>query len=182
MYVTGVTDSFDLPVKRAFQPRFQSPPFQGDLPCPYDAFVTKIAANGKSLDYSTYLGGNAADVARGIDVDKDGNAYVTGSTGSTDFPRASAFQNTMRGRHCGPPPGEPCRQAFLTKFAPSGNSLVYSTYLGGKQHDDGYGVAVDDHGRAHVTGSTQSPDFPPVFETNRTPSMTMPFSAAFSMS
>src|SRR3954454_20207750 len=160
VYLTGVTDSFDLPVKAAFQHRFQSPPCQGDLPCPYDAFVTKIAANGKSLVYSTYLGGNAADVARGIDVDKDGSAYVAGSTGSTDFPRESAFQNTMRGRHCGPPPGEPCRQAFLTKLDPDGETVSYSTYLGGKEHDDAYGVAVDEGGRAHVTGSTQSPDFP----------------------
>jgi hypothetical protein len=160
VYVTGVTDSKNLPVKRPFQSTFQSLPCEGDLPCPYDAFVARIAANGRSLVYSTYLGGNSADIARGIDVDDDGNAYVTGSTGSTDFPRARAFQNSMRGRHCGPPPGVPCRQAFLSKLAPTGKSLVYSTYLGGMEHDDAYGVAVDKSKQAHVTGSTQSPDFP----------------------
>jgi hypothetical protein len=160
VYLTGVTDSFDLPVHNAFQSRFQSPPCQGDLPCPYDAFVTKLAANGQRIVYSTYLGGDATDIARGIDVDKDGSAYVAGSTGSTNFPRVSAFQSSMRGEHCGPPPGEPCRQAFLTKLTPDGSDAAYSTYLGGKEHDDAYGVAVDESRRAHVTGATQSPDFP----------------------
>jgi hypothetical protein len=160
VYVTGVTDSFDLPVRSAFQGTFQSPPCKGDLPCPYDAFVAKIAPAGDRLVYSTYLGGNAGDIARGIDVDADGSAYVAGSTGSPDFPMVNPFQATMLGKHCGPPPGEPCRQAFLTKLSPSGSSASYSTYLGGREHDDAYGVAVDRDRQAHVTGSTQSPDFP----------------------
>jgi Beta-propeller repeat len=160
VYVAGVTDSPDLPVRGAFQPRFQSPPCEGDVPCPSDAFVTKLAPTGDRVVYSTYLGGHAADLARGIDVDSDGNAYVAGSTGSTDFPKVRAFQNTMRGEACGPPPGEPCRQAFLTKLRPSGATAEYSTYLGGREHDDAFGVAVDRQNRAHVTGSTQSRDFP----------------------
>lgn len=160
VYVTGLTDSPDLPVRNAFQPRFQSPPCQGDLPCPYDAFVTKLAPSGNRIVYSTYLGGHGGDVARGIDVDDDHNAYITGSTQSRDFPKVRAFQNTMRGEACGPPPGEPCRQAFLTKLNPSGATAAYSTYLGGREHDDAYGVAVDRRHRAHVTGATQSPDFP----------------------
>lgn len=159
VYLTGVTDSFDLPVRRAFQVRFQSR-CPGDLPCPYDAFVTKLSPSGRRIIYSTYLGGEASDIARGIDVDADGSAYVAGSTGSTDFPRVRAFQNTMRGEHCGPPPGEPCRQAFLTKLRPSGRTASYSTYLGGQEHDDAYGVAVDRSKQAHVTGATQSRDFP----------------------
>lgn len=160
VYVAGLTDSPDLPVRRAFQARFQSPPCQGDLPCPYDAFVTKLAPSGDRIVYSTYLGGNASDLARGIDVGADGSAYVAGSTGSPDFPRVRAFQNGMRGEACGPPPGEPCRQAFLTKLNPNGATAAYSTYLGGRQHDDAYGVAVDRQRRAHVTGATQSAVFP----------------------
>ena len=160
VYVAGLTDSPNLPVRNAFQPRFQSPPCQGDLPCPYDAFVTKLAPTGNRILYSTYLGGHGGDLARGIDVDDDHNAYITGSTQSPDFPKVRAFQNTMRGEACGPPPGEPCRQAFLTKLTPSGSTAAYSTYLGGREHDDAYGVAVDRHHRAHVTGATQSPDFP----------------------
>jgi hypothetical protein len=160
VYVAGLTDSRDLPTRHPFQASFQSLPCQGDVPCPYDAFVTKLAATGDRILYSTYLGGNAADLARGIDVDRDGNAYVAGSTGSPDFPKVRAFQNTMRGEACGPPPGEPCRQAFLTKLEPGGAKAAYSTYLGGREHDDAFGVAVDRQDRAHVTGSTQSPDFP----------------------
>ena len=160
VYVAGLTDSPNLPVRNAFQPRFQSPPCEGDLPCPYDAFVTKLAPTGNRIVYSTYLGGHGGDLARGIDVDDDHNAYITGSTQSADFPRVRAFQNTMRGEACGPPPGEPCRQAFLTKLNPTGATAAYSTYLGGREHDDAYGVAVDRHHHAHVTGATQSPDFP----------------------
>ena len=160
VYVAGLTDSRDLPVRNAFQARFQSPPCQGDLPCPYDAFVAKLAPDGDRVLYSTYLGGEGGDLARGIDVDDDGNAYVAGSTQSPDFPKVRAFQNTMRGEACGPPPGEPCRQAFLTKLNPSGATAAYSTYLGGREHDDAYGVAVDRQHQAHVTGATQSPDFP----------------------
>jgi hypothetical protein len=77
VYVAGLTDSPDLPVRHAFQAKFQSPPCEGDVPCPYDAFVTKLAPTGDRVVYSTYLGGNAADLARGIDVDSDGNAYVS---------------------------------------------------------------------------------------------------------
>ena len=142
------------------RPRFRSPPCQGDLPCPYDAFVTKLAPDGDGSLYSTYLGGDGGDIARGIDVDEDGNAYVAGSTRSPDFPTVRAFQNTMRGEACGPPPGEPCRQAFLTKLNPSGATAEYSTYLGGREHDDAYGVAVDRQHRAHVTGATQSAGLP----------------------
>ncbi|HZI37051.1 MAG TPA: SBBP repeat-containing protein, partial [Acidimicrobiia bacterium] len=160
VYVAGLTDSPDLPVRQAFQGSFQSPPCEGDLPCSYDAFVAKFAPSGDRLVYSTYLGGAASDLARGIDVDADGSAYVAGSTQSTDFPTVRAFQSTMRGRACGPPPGEPCRQAFLTKLNPSGSSAAFSTYLGGQEHDDAFGVAISRRGRAHVTGATQSPDFP----------------------
>jgi hypothetical protein len=161
VYLTGVTDSFDLPVRSAFQRTFHpNQACKGDLPCPYDAFVAKIAPGGDRLVYSTYLGGTAGDIARGIDVDRDGSAYVAGSTGSPDFPKVNPFQATMLGKHCGPPPGEPCRQAFLTKLNPSGSSASYSTYLGGQEHDDAYGVAVDSDRQAYVTGSTQSRDFP----------------------
>jgi hypothetical protein len=160
VYITGLTDSLDLPVANALQRRFGSLPCKGDLPCPYDAFVTKLSANGARIAYSTYLGGDDSDVARAIALDNAGSAYVTGSTNSANFPTARAFQNTLRGRACGPPPGEPCRQAFLTKLTPRGSTAAYSTYLGGREHDDGFGVAVDARGRAHVTGSTQSSDFP----------------------
>ena len=158
VYIAGVTDSDDLPVRRPFQRRFQSD--CTELPCPYDAFVTKFSPGGDRIVYSTYLGGEGTDIARGLALDAAGNAYVAGSTGSSDFPTVRAFESTTRGEHCGPPPGEPCRQAFVTKLSSSGSSAVYSTYLGGRDHDDASGIALDGKRRAHITGSTASTDFP----------------------
>jgi len=100
--------------------------------------------------YSTYLGGSAEDIGYGIAVDNSGSAYVVGSTSSTNFPLHSPVQGTYGGR----------RDAFLTKFNPTGTALVYSTYLGGSGSDDGFGIAVDNSGNAYVAGITFSVDFP----------------------
>src|SRR5439155_8883792 len=103
------------------------------------------------LVYSTYLGGNSDDRGFGIAVDSAGNAYVTGSTPSTDFPTTpGAFQTagTVNGI------------AFVTKLNPTGSGLVYSTYLGGSSGDQAFGIAVDASGNAYVTGLTYSTDFP----------------------
>src|SRR5439155_14342362 len=88
----------------------------------------------------------------GIAVDASGSAYVTGFTYSTNLPTANPF----RGENAG------FSDAFVTKFAPAGNSLVYSTYLGGTSEDFGVGIALDASGSAYVTGSTPSTDFPTV--------------------
>jgi hypothetical protein len=101
------------------------------------------------LSYSSYLGGSRVEEGWGIAVDSFGNAYVTGRTQSTDFP-------TVNSR----PPGNDSNDVFVTKINPSGSAMVYSTYLGGRQTDQGFGVAVDSTGHAYVTGFTHSPDFP----------------------
>jgi hypothetical protein len=91
------------------------------------------------------------DQAFGIAVDATGNAYVTGSTNSTDFSTTlGAFQTTYAGNH----------DAFVTKLNPTGSALVYSTHLGGSSVDQGSGIAVDATGNAYVTGLTSSIDFP----------------------
>jgi len=104
------------------------------------------------LSYSTYLGGSASDWGAGIAVDTAGNAYVTGSAPSPNFPTTTgAFQTTTNfflGR------------AFVTKLDATGSALVYSTYLGGRSADAGLGIAVDAAGNAYVTGATFSGDFP----------------------
>jgi hypothetical protein len=150
-YVTGWTDSIDFPTANAFQPTNGA---TGGIP---NAFVTKFSADGASLVYSTYLGGSgngrSGDVGGGIAVDATGNAYVTGSTYSTDFPTANALQPTKGG------PSN-TSNAFVTKFTADGASLAYSTYLGGSGGDGGSGIAVDATGNAYVTGGTSSTDFP----------------------
>ena len=88
------------------------------------------------LVYSTFLGGNQGDAGAGIAVDGTGSAYVTGTTSSTNFPTQSAYQATIAGTN----------NVFVTKLAPAGNALVYSTYLGGNGIDAGYGIAVEGTG------------------------------------
>ena len=144
-YVTGTTTSMDFPLVGAEQSFFTGSSA---------IFVSKLAADGSSLVYSTYLGGSGSDVstdqANSIAVDSNGGAYVVGETFSTNFPVKNALYPTLNG----------AQDAFVTKFSPSGNALVYSTYLGGSGYDEAYGVAVDAGGNAYVTGSTGSTDFP----------------------
>jgi hypothetical protein len=158
--ISGNTDSPDLPTVEPFQAEFGSPPCPGDLPCPLDVFVSRLTPDGSELEFSTYLGGDAGDTNAGVALGDDGTAFVIGTTRSTDFPTVDAFQEAVNGRSCGPPPGSPCPDAFVTALDGGGSSAVFSTLLGGTEPDAGGGVAVDAAGRAVVTGGTQSPDFP----------------------
>jgi uncharacterized repeat protein (TIGR01451 family) len=147
VYLTGRTSSMDFPVVNALLPSYRG----GD----YDAFVSKLSADGRTLLYSTYLGGAANDSGNGIAVDSAGNVYVTGGTRSdTDFPISpGAFQRFPNGQ----------LEAFVTKIDTTQQgaaSLIYSTFLGGTGIDRGTAIAVDSAGKAYVTGRTESPDFP----------------------
>ncbi|HEX8499540.1 MAG TPA: SBBP repeat-containing protein [Pyrinomonadaceae bacterium] len=143
VYVAGFTGSTNFPTANAFQAANGG--FQ-------DAFVTKLNPQGTALLYSTYFGGSAQEQARGLAVDPAGNVYLTGITGSTDFPTLNPVQSTK---------GAVNEDAFLTKINPTGTALVYSTYLGGGESSEfGQAVAVDSAGNAYVTGSTFSDDFP----------------------
>jgi hypothetical protein len=163
VYVTGNTDSHNFPTRRAVQSTLRSSPCENDesdLPCPYDAFLSKLTPDGRGLAYSTYLGGAGLEQSGGVAVDSAGSAYVTGTTRSVNFPIVGGLGRPLRVRSCGPPPGEPCLDAYVTKFAADGGHLVYSTFLGGTKNERGSGIAVDSAGSAIVTGSTSSPDFP----------------------
>jgi hypothetical protein len=146
-YVTGYTYSATFPTRNAFQAQGAGS---------YDGFVSAVNPQGTALLYSTYLGGTQQDFAEGIAVDTAGSAYVTGRTLSWDFPLADPFQPQMNS-------GE---DAFVTKLAPDGSSLVYSTFLGGgtvgSGSDEAYGIAVDAAGAAVITGRTDAPNFPVV--------------------
>jgi hypothetical protein len=117
----------------------------------FDTFVTKFTADGASLAYSTYLGGRGGDFGSGIAVDASGAAYAVGSTESSDFPTTSgAFDRSFGGFF----------DVFVTKLAPDGATLAYSTFIGGTSVDNGLGIAVDAAGAAYMTGDTGSTDFP----------------------
>jgi Beta-propeller repeat len=143
-YVTGFTTSPDFPTTgKAFQRRLR-----GDQ----DVFVTKLDRSGSALVWSTYLGGDAADAALGLDVDRHGNVVVTGDTSSGDFPTTpGAFQPAFAG-------GD--NDAFVTKLDAKGSRLLFSTYLGGTGFDRGFISFFDRAGNVHVEGDTGSSDFP----------------------
>src|SRR5438876_782482 len=150
-YVTGHTESRNFPTTTgAFQTGFGGGAMSSGQG---DAFVTKLNPAGSALVYSTYLGGSGPDDGKGIAVDAAGNAYVTGSTASSNFPTTIGAFQTIKGGS---------GNAFVTKLNPTGSALVYSTYLGGSGAigDYGAGIAVDASGNAYVTGGTSSSDFP----------------------
>ena len=146
-YITGTTQSTDLPVANALQPT------AGGL---MDVFVAKIAADG-SLAYATYLAGWHSDYASKIAVDTLGQAHVAGLTLSTNFPMVNAFQPTLGGGFS---------DVFVSVLNPAGNDLVFSTFLGGNgmENDNSQSVgpklAVTPDGTTYVAGSTMSTNFP----------------------
>ncbi len=117
----------------------------------FDAFVAKLNTTGTALLYSTYLGGSGDDYGFAIAVDASGNAFVTGSTTSSNFSTTrGAVQTTIGGN----------TDAFVAKLNAAGTALLYSTYLGGSGDDLGSGIALDALGNAFVIGSTTSSNFP----------------------
>ncbi|MCZ2114917.1 MAG: SBBP repeat-containing protein [Anaerolineae bacterium] len=117
-----------------------------------DAFVARLNPTGSALVYSTFLGGNDVDYAKTIALDAAGNAYAIGTTFSANFPTTSgAFR---------PGPLSGLSDVFVVKLGPAGNSLAYSTFLGGSNRDYGLGIAVDGAGSAYATGYTYSTNFP----------------------
>jgi hypothetical protein len=140
-YVMGTSSSADLPTTPgAFDTVFNGA---------FDMFVTKLNAAGSALAYSTFLGGADFESGGGLKVDAAGNAYISGSTGSADFPTTPGAFDTS-----------PAGDVFVTKLNPAGSALVYSTALGGSAGEGANAVNVDAAGNAWVTGNTSSADFP----------------------
>ncbi len=103
------------------------------------------------MGYATFIGGSAADLGTAIAVDNNGSAYITGRTGSTNFPTTAGVVDPTHGGG---------NDAFVAKFTPTGGGLVYATYLGGSLDDSGLSIAVDRQGNAYVSGSSASLNFP----------------------
>lgn len=142
-HVVGATLSTDFPTVNAVQ---SSAGGGGD------AVAFKLGATGNSLSYSTYHGGSDYEAGRAIGLDSSGNAYVAGATYSTDLPMAGAMQATNAGNG----------DAFVVKLSATGSARLYSTYFGGSDNDEAYGLAVDSSGNAYFAGNTASTDLPTV--------------------
>ncbi|MGE0529049.1 MAG: SBBP repeat-containing protein, partial [Bdellovibrionales bacterium] len=159
-YITGQTSSTNFPTTTGV--------YQAARAGSTDAFVLKISADGSAISYATYVGGgtsnsnnnNDVDIGRDIKVDSGGSAYVVGYTNSNSFPTTSgAFQTSRSGGS----------DAFLFKLSSDASALVYSTYIGGRSDERGFGVFVDGNGDAFITGDTGSSNFPTTggaFDTN----------------
>ncbi len=147
VYVAGGTTSTNFPMAGPLQQANGG--FQ-------DAFLTKLNSAGSAIVYSTYLGGSGGQAgtpeeSNAVAVDSSGNAYIAGTTNSTNFPvTAGAFQASFNA----------AQDAFAAKVSPAGNALVYSTYLGGSAFNWASGLAVSASGIAYVSGYTSSFDFP----------------------
>jgi hypothetical protein len=162
VYVAGETISASgLATAGAFQTNLA-----GVLSGHGDVMVARLKNASSERVYATYLGGWAYEAAYGLAVDAEGAAYVTGYTASTNFPILSAIQASIAG---GPIPGfsVPALDAFITKIAPSGSNLVFSTFYGGSGSgyfgsgdDIGLGVALDASNNVFVAGYTASTNFP----------------------
>jgi hypothetical protein len=160
-YLTGYAASRSFPLKNPLQGPVDTECLNSNAapePCP-DVFVSKLNPQGSDLVYSTYLGGKGGDTASAIAVDGQGNTFITGGTSSTDFPTTAGSLQPQA-----PAPGN-CRRfdggdAFIAKLNPAGNSLVYSTYVGGSCGETGRSIAVDAAGNATIAGGTTSTDFP----------------------
>ena len=145
-YIMGYTQSLNFPIQGGIQTTNGGGEF--------DAFVCKFNAAGSQLVYSTFLGGSGNENGAqygSITVDAVGNTYISGATNSSNYPTTvGAFQTNFHGISDG----------YITKLNPSGNQLVFSTYLGGNKFDFLGGIKVDANSNVYVVGSGYSPDMP----------------------
>jgi hypothetical protein len=143
VYLGGETSSNDFPTINALD---------DTLDGPSDAFIVKLNFN-TDIVFSTYIGGSGVDgVTWGIDVDSEGNVYLTGYTSSSNFPTVDAFDTEFNG----------IRDCFISKVSSTGDELLYSTYIGGDNNDYGNAIKVDELDNMYVVGYTSSSDFPTV--------------------
>jgi hypothetical protein len=153
-YITGFTWSSDYPITPgAFQTTYGGGA--------YDVFVTKLNSAGNQLIYSTYLGGYGSDIGYAIAIEGSGDVYISGGTTSINYPTTpGAFQTAYGGGDT---------DVFISKLNSTGTALLYSTYIGGSENEDGRAIATDGSGNAYITGMTYSTDYPKTpgaFQTN----------------
>lgn len=141
VYITGSTTSINYPVV--------TPTIAAQVGGT-DAFLTKLTSAGNAIVYSTYWGSTGFEEGTAVTVDPADNAYIAGNTSAPNFPTQTPFQAALAGGMDG----------FMTKFSVAGNSVVYSTYLGGAGDDRVFDMAVADDAAVFVVGSSTSANFP----------------------
>jgi uncharacterized protein (TIGR03437 family) len=163
VYFGGSTVSTDFPILNAYQSKFggAANPNAQPVITVGDGYVAKLSPTG-SLVYSTYLGGNSDDAVMGLAIDGSGAVYVAGFTSSANFPVSKtaaqptfAGPSTITGQR-----GFVWGDAFAAKISPNGDSLIYSTFIGGSDDDGGMSIAVDAAGNAYIGGGSSSTNFP----------------------
>ncbi|MDP3980958.1 MAG: SBBP repeat-containing protein [Chlamydiota bacterium] len=141
-YITGETLSSNFQEQKMLPPGYET--------LGWHVFVSKIDVARGKLVYTTYFGGSDDDAGYDIEVDKTGCVYVTGKTYSNDFTTVNPIQSNNAGG----------KDAFVTKLSPSGDTILFSTYLGGDDEDCSCGMALDSGGNVCVVGYTYSNNFP----------------------
>ncbi|MGB9175698.1 MAG: SBBP repeat-containing protein [Methanoregula sp.] len=146
VYVVGYTHSKDFPVTQHA--------FNETEAGYHDIFITAWGKQGTEILFSTFIGGALNDYVKAVAVDANGTIYIPGSTESPDFPVKSAFQPQLQGKY----------DAFITAIRPGGGELAFSSFLGGSDIDDAFGIALGGpENRIYLTGTTLSQDFPVLY-------------------
>lgn len=151
VYLTGGTGTNVFPIVNAYNDTYGG----GEL----DVFVSKLSADGSTLIYSTFIGGKASDEGYAITLDDSNNIYITGYTGSMDFPIINAYNATYGG-------GD--RDVFVCKLSADGSTLLYSTFIGGRDEEISRGLVLDETNNIYITGFTWSNDYPTMNPYNAT--------------
>ncbi|MCC6366013.1 MAG: SBBP repeat-containing protein [Bryobacterales bacterium] len=162
IYLSGSTVSTDFPVVNPIQARLSPPTGGSTYPSP-DGFIMKVAPDGKTILYSTYLGGTFDDTVSSIAVDSAGSVYAIVDTSSPDFPTTPGAFRTKPVSPILPAGWLYLSDLAVLKISPDGGRLIYSTYFGGSNYDTTKGspsIAVDGIGNAYFTGQSQSADLP----------------------
>jgi Beta-propeller repeat len=141
VFIAGSTTSVDFPTML---------PLQATIHGSSDAFAATFTSGG-TLRWSSYYGGAREDTAHGVAVDRRGNVYLSGSTSSFDFPVVAPLQRAYGGGRS---------DAWMAKISATPRAVLYSTYLGGRDADQAFGITVDAHRNLYLTGATSSRDFP----------------------
>jgi len=143
VFLVGSSESFNFPTT--------SGSYDEDHNGGRDVVVCKVNAEGSDLIYSTFIGGSGFEGAGGIDIDSEGNTYITGGTSSSDFPTTTDSYDESHNENT---------DVYVCKLNPDGTDLVYSTYVGGSESDYGDDIELDTNLNACVVGASESPDFP----------------------